>query len=253
MTTHPESQAATPRPSRRKLTYALVLMMVVLLTFVGLRLFARISEITVWGSTSYTAQELIDSSELQLGKRLYGVDEEEVAQKLLEKHPLLQSVRVDKKGFFGIILIVTEKQPVYYTEQNGSFYTLSQDLCVLSCIDTPPATDPALPKLLLPDAQPFVFGQKITFVNENPEYILKFTSELRNHSFYTHLTCLNVSDPYNLKAIYGEDLEIRFGNHQDLDKKCKKTEDWLVTVSPVLYRSFDVRDPSQSFASGKTD
>lgn len=253
MTQQEVKQTPPPLSQRWKLTYALVLFMVALLVFVGIRLFARTAEIEVCGDLSfYTAQDLIASSEIQIGKRLYGVDEEETIQKLLDKHPLLESVRIEQKGFFGIILIVTEKHPVYYTVQDDYFFTLSQDLCVLRRTEVLSDTGAALPQLQLPSTQPLEIGQKIAFVNENSDYIMSFLTELRTHSFYSSLTCLNVTDRYDLKVIYGQDLEIRLGNPQNMAAKCKKIEDWLLTVTPSLYKGFNVIDPNKSFSSEKT-
>ncbi len=240
-----------PSLGMRKLTYALALLMIVLLAFIGLRLFAKTTEISVVGNTTYTREEIIQASGITVGKRLYGIDDNRIEAQLLASYPLLQSVQILKNGFYGVTIEVTEKEPVYYLEDEVLRYTLSEDLCVLSKAPPDGSAPPALIHLTLPEYPELSVGATLTLLNDNTDYILRFLNNLKATSYFEDLTAINFQKKHSIKASYQNSTELWYGSGENFAEKSRLIEQYLQTLTPSLYVKFDVSDPNSAFAQKK--
>ncbi len=248
---------APPSPGMRKLTYAFALLMIVLLAFIGLRLFAKTTEISVIGNSTYTEEyllekaKLIPGSQLEHGKRLYGVDEKKIEEGLLSSCPLLRSVKVVKNGFYGITIEVTEKEAVYYIENGTTRHTLSEDLCILTKVSIDPSSTPNLIKLLLPEYPELEIGDVLSLSNENTDYILRFLNEITKTSYFKDLTAIDFQKKYSIKATYQGTTELCYGTGENFAEKSRLIEQYLQKLTPSLYEKFDVSDPNSAFTVEK--
>jgi cell division protein FtsQ len=88
----------------------------------------RVRSVVVSGNRTILQTKLIQDAKLHSGQSLWQVNHAEIAQKVIAKEPLVQSVSVKTDVMRGIVsLQITEKHIIAIYEAAGKFYNLLND------------------------------------------------------------------------------------------------------------------------------
>ncbi len=231
----------------------------ILLLFVLIFCFSSVREIKIVGNSNYiyTDEELRLGCHLSIGQRLYSVNEAEVEQEMKKSFPTIESITVDKCGFFGIIIEIKEKLPCYYIQQGASYYSLSYDFYVLERSDHAPS----LLRINAREVKEGFVGKQIVFEDiPNQEYYVgakyneemaTFLSELQKAPFYSQLTTVDITSITGLQATLGDSLTLIFGNNENTRAKCDAIQSILTTTDVSLLKKINVSTPEKPVAIPK--
>ena len=112
------------RQSGRTAVLAFVLVVLSVTTVVCVVLFFPITDITVVGESRYTAQELIEASDIHLEQNIFTVDHRRASDRLLQAYPYLEEVRVSRVIPNLIEIHVREAKAAVVVVNSKDSYTL---------------------------------------------------------------------------------------------------------------------------------
>ena len=162
------SAAQRPMPQRRRgpdprllsLLRGIMLFLGGAILAVGLMLIIlpmfKVKKIEIVGNSYYTAEQIIDFSEIEIGQEILSVDAESVRQNIWDHCEYIGRISV-KRSLSTVCITVSEKTQVMYTEFQGKYYSFDSDLRVIECCDSedgltsflrvelPPITSLAIP------------------------------------------------------------------------------------------------------------
>ncbi|EHB65157.1 MULTISPECIES: FtsQ-type POTRA domain-containing protein [Paenibacillus] len=115
-----------PKPrAARKIIWILLLLFIALLTILFFRSpISQVSEIQIKGNTLNTKEQLMEQSGLRIGEQYFGVDPDEVKQRLAELGTI-KSAEVNKSFPGEISIVITEYPTVAYElSADGDFQAI---------------------------------------------------------------------------------------------------------------------------------
>ncbi len=121
------------RRSRRRKnnTTGAALLLFAAILLLGSVIFFRIRTVEVQGNVVYTAQEVIDASEVRLGKNLVFSSADRVEETLRRALPYANEIHVTKKLPGTILITISERRPVACIQASGAWWLLDSDCRVL--------------------------------------------------------------------------------------------------------------------------
>ena len=238
-----------PRKKRRRrgnntLWYLLILVFMVTTTIVlTTTVFFKIKAITVTGCDRYDDRSLILSSGILLEENMFRLKDAQIREKLVGEYSYIADVKIRRKLPDTIVLEITQEVPFGAIDAGAGYTLISERGRVLEC-NTP----------VLPEEMPIVMG----FSEESPEqgsYLEESDSEnvkrmrlimeaIRKMDF-PYYNVIDLSDPYDLKLYYQDQLEIVLGTDSSLEYKLElslkviETEDLLNGFRGTIDASYD--------------
>ena len=120
-----KAKAQKKKRRRRRLITTLVIVLVtavVVLCVLSLTVFFKISTVSVSGSVTYTAEEIISAAGIDIGDNLILINQNKLSQKLQTKLPFIDEVKVEKTLPDKVKLIVKEtKEEIYFSNDRNIF------------------------------------------------------------------------------------------------------------------------------------
>lgn len=242
--------ARPPRKKRRHhrgnntLWYLLILVFMVTTTIVlTTTVFFKIKTITVTGCDRYDDRSLILSSGILLEENMFRLKDAQIREKLVGEYSYIADVKIRRRLPDTIVLEITQEVPFGAIDAGAGYTLISERGRVLEC-NTP----------VLPEEMPIVMG----FSEESPEqgsYLEESDSEnvkrmglvmeaIRKMDF-SYYDIIDLSDPYNLKLYYQDQLEIILGTDSSLEYKLElvlkvmETQDLLNGFHGTIDASYD--------------
>lgn len=119
-----------PRTSRkrRKKRGALPFILVCAVLIIALSFLFRVSEIEVVGSTSYTDEEVISASNIQLGDNLFFINSSTANSRIASKLPSIDSVAVNRIMPNKIQIVIEESTTIAYVIIEGQYWSLDRSV-----------------------------------------------------------------------------------------------------------------------------
>ncbi len=236
-------QAATGSPAYRgrkkanaSLLRALSLSMaaVMILIFIGGLLLLilptfRVTKIEVEGNSLYTAEEIIAASGLTVGQELFSVDKAAVRENIWEwdEKQIIDTIGIG--CYPGKILIrVSEKPNVMYTEFAGKYISLDRNFRVL-CESTEESDFAAFLKVELPAIASAAVGKNINFRNADVSlsYITELIDGLESAGMLSKVSSLDFSQKYSVSYVMENSCRVEFGKVCDTTAKLALVEQIL--------------------------
>lgn len=125
--------------SRQRRSGALFKAMAVLITAVAIVLamsvFFKISRVDVAGAETYSNEEIIEASGIEVGENLFFVDRFEAASRIFASLPYIDKVTVERQLPNHVLITVTESSAVACVKYDGGLYAINQNGKVISDID----------------------------------------------------------------------------------------------------------------------
>ena len=103
----------------------LTLVVVCAAAVLALTLFFKVESVEVTGNSRYSAQEIQDACGVQLGDNLYLLSKPDMVQRLHQRLPYIDEVRITRQLPNTLCVQVTEFSTVYAVEQEGTVWLLT--------------------------------------------------------------------------------------------------------------------------------
>lgn len=194
-----------------------VILVVGMLASLVLLLFP-VAEIEVVGDSKYTYAEIIESSGIKEGDRLYFVDEERAQRLLLQKYPYLESVEINSYFPNRVVIEISEYRDIYLLEHERGFCYVNSDFEILEITSEAPSAEMLgciyikLQNPVAGEVFDTVTGEDISRANELIDY-------LKNYGFYSYLSLVDVEDRFNLSFVISKKHKLIIGAMTDIEDK----------------------------------
>ena len=103
----------------------LTLVVVCAAAVLALTLFFKVESVEVTGNSRYSAQEIQDACGVSLGDNLYLLSKPDMVQRLHQRLPYIDEVRITRRLPNTLCVQVTEFSTVYAVEQEGTVWLLT--------------------------------------------------------------------------------------------------------------------------------
>ena len=125
--TAPRQRHVRNRARFNTLFGALAAVIILAAVAVGSIIFFKVDTVQVEGLTAYEEQEVIDSSEVQLGENLFLLKRKEISQRLEEKLPYLKKVTVGRSLPGTVTIKVVECEPCAVIAVSNGFWYVDEE------------------------------------------------------------------------------------------------------------------------------
>lgn len=110
-----------------KIGFAILAITFVVLFFVV----CRIKTITVVGNRITDDNDIITSSNIKLNTQIYGINENQIANLIMNDNPYITSVDIKKELPSTIKIVIKESGKTFYTYNNNYYYVLTSELKII--------------------------------------------------------------------------------------------------------------------------
>lgn len=259
----PKSASARPRvpeesgKPRRALpmwTRVLLVLVGVLVLFgtLSLTVLFPITNIEVVGKIRYKPEEIVQESGIITGQNFFlsGKDSDVRIEKGL---PYVKDAVVRKKLFSTVVIEVTEAVPCVCVKNEKQWNVLDADGKVLEKVDKPPTGVILLSGISVDKAE---LGETVIFFEEGKEKTLWNLYGVLSTNQVQGITQINLNDPYDVRILYRDRIEVQLGIPSELDTKVRhamrvirgelsETDQGMLDISggkyPTFSPSYDIK------------
>ena len=274
-----EGRMGSPRhiikPDRRRPVRLAILLMLLLALCATLILFLsplmKVTAIEAQDGIRYSKETILENAGISVGDPLLGFDSAQVERTLMDKLPLLASVKVGKSLDGTVSITVREEGVLYYTEHYRNYYLISAEtLRVVSvtsyaqeCLQVG-AIYVGLPeeaRLHVGDTLTFDYlpyppenadSEASTFEVDTAEpeqafsYVTDTLRAVMDSSIGRYVTGVELGDRYNLWFVLQGRILVRLGTTDELPRKLSQSMEVLMKQENLDARAvLDASDPSR--------
>ena len=234
-------KAAAKSKKRKKkralitLSVTLLMLLSLLVVIIGVSVF-KVENITVLGNSIYTAEQVIEASEIQIGDSIFLISEKTESEKLQKILPFIDKVTL-KKTFpstLTIEVLETEEAMCFYSD--GVYYTASETGKILSQSLTQPDE---LAVIVTGDGCTFTMGEKYACNNEQKSALLERLLTFAKQD-ETQITLINVSDIYRSYFVIDNRIAVELGSASYLEQKLEFLPKMLQSMSGTEHNVADL-------------
>lgn len=218
-----------PRIFLTLLTFCIVIGAIV----ASLTVFLKVAKIEVRGAAYYTNEQIIKSSEIQVGDNLFAINKFAVSSKILADFPYLESIKITRRLPDTFIFDVTERKPCGYIDTEDQRWIIDRAGYLLERVEKTKQVSGANiiagEQLLAPKP-----GGKINWAEEEKRNALvAVLGELTSYNLVEKVREVNVSALYSIQFTYEDRLKIVIGSTEDIAKKFKMLQAVLPQLAPT--------------------
>lgn len=212
------------RRGRFRFLYKLLSMLAICAVIVlALTMFFKVNTIKISGENRYTQQEILNASGVKTGDNLFLLNKYEIANKLLEKLPYIEEVRINRTLPSTLLIDVTECDFTLAVTQNGTVWLVSAggkivDSCTSDQTKKLPVIDGC--QLLAPSV-----GSKIAFATKyktQQASLLALLAALEDAALTQQVNAIHLGSTteltmefagrFKVKFLYGADYAYKLRN-----------------------------------------
>ena len=189
--------------------------------------FMRVSEFEITGYSSYEREEIIIASGIKLRDKLYAIDKDEVAEKIIKECPYISNVDIKLKFPNTVKIDVECYAAAWYIEIEGDFYSLDADLRVLEeTYNEQKFINGKVAKLTLPNIKSAVVGSEVIFGDDDAEreFAYDFMTKINRMSFKSRVTLVDIDNRFDINVGVDGVIEIYLGGGADMELKLRAVE-----------------------------
>ena len=206
------------RRGRFGVLYKLLSVLLILAALVGgCIVFFRVERITVTGSTTYTQQQIIDATGVEMGDNLFLVQKVPTARKILNALPYIKTVNIRRDLPNELDITLTECVPVAALKgEDGVWWILDSSGKLLEQVDLDGVG--SLMKITgLTALKPSEGGRLAVAVEDTTrlESLKAILSELEARGMYTEAADLDLSGVTEIHMTYRGRLSVRMPMYSD--------------------------------------
>lgn len=197
----------------------LIMAAVVAAVIFGVAIFFKVNRIEVQGNSLYSAQEIIDASQIQTGDNLLTLNKPEAAGRIQAALPYVESVSIGRSMPDTVIIDVKESSAAFAvaTETNTIWLINGVGKALEQIANDAMADHPQILGLTISSP---TLGAVVTSSNPNGlNAALAVIAALDGTGVLEHVASINVEKDYDIVVWYDEQYEIRLGGTDRLDYK----------------------------------
>lgn len=184
-----------------------------------LTMFFNINEITVTGDAIYSADDIINTSDVIAGDNLIFISKDEINEKISTELPYVDSVKIKRHLPSGLELIITKTEAKYAIIQDGYYTLLNKNGKVLeSGLEF---IGENITLLNMGEIVSAELGSTVATKSEKVFDKLVLVSDACEECGLTDITSMDLSDIYNIKLVYQGRITLELGE-TDKDNISKK-------------------------------
>ena len=220
----PDSGNARPRRRARKnrsVLYApLSFILICAVMVFGMSVFFRVSVIEVTGSDSYTSEEIIAASGLEVGDNLFFMNRSTAISSIYSRLPYIEHAYIDRKLPNKIIINVTESSAVAYVALGNELWIIDRS-CKLLGVGKLADVEGCVSVLGVTPSVPVVGETLRGDASDAPkvEYIAAVLRELTERGMTADITWLDVSNVGSPSFDYLGRFIVKLGTNENLRYK----------------------------------
>lgn len=198
-----------------------VIIAVGVLIALSLTVLFKIETITVSGDTRYTAEQIIENSDVKIGDNLWRTTSQNVTEKLSEALPYVANAKVVRKIPSEVEIVITETLPAYSISKGKKYILINEKDKVL---EENAAKKGDTVQIIGIEILNTKAGTTLTV--KSPESY-DAAKEIINSASSNELklTQVDVSDTNLLTAVYGGQIRLEFGSRSDMMSKLKMAKE----------------------------
>ncbi len=198
-----------------------VIIAVGVLIALSLTVLFKIETITVSGDTRYTAEQIIENSDVKIGDNLWRTTSQNVTEKLSEALPYVANAKIVRKIPSEVEIVITETLPAYSISKGKKYILINEKDKVL---EENAAKKGDTVQIIGIEILNTKAGTTLTV--KSPESY-DAAKEIINSASSNELklTQVDVSDTNLLTAVYGGQIRLEFGSRSDMMSKLKMAKE----------------------------
>lgn len=187
----------------------------------SLTIFFNITDINVTGSGIYTADEVIQSSTIEIGENLFLIDEQECIEKLTESLPYIYDVKITRKLPATLNIEITDATPFLAIGNYDWTYILTDDRLKVLELSAAEKPDSAI---MLSETAIIggVPGNILEFEDQETGECIKSLIEAIRAVNMTEATSITCKDKNNNYIVYENRITFKLGNCNNLESKINR-------------------------------
>jgi len=210
--------------SRQRRSGVLFKVFAVLITAVAILLamsvFFKISRIDVAGAESYTEEEIIKASGIEVGENLFFVDRFGAASHIFADLPYIDTVTVTRQLPNHILITVTESSAVAAVDYDGQLYAVNHNGKVISAVDEAKAEGLIrVSGIELTEPKPGAQLEAEKADAGKLETLVALLQEMFARELVKDVQDINLSDAMNPTFTYLERFTVRVGANKNIGYK----------------------------------
>lgn len=171
---------------------------------------------------AHTEEEIIVASGIELGTKIYKIDEKDAESKIREKYPEINYVKITKIFPAEIIIDLVYEEPKYYTYVSGEYFTLSENLYVLERISSKKECEKMrIVYLVTPEVKRAVTGEYLVFSDNDGDYIAGVLDSFSESELYSDVNTLYIESKFDIVAVKTDYYKVLLGNCHEMELKLK--------------------------------
>lgn len=218
------SRGASRRVKRKKnrsvLYTPLIFLLVCVAMVFGAGVFFHVKEITVEGSSFYSADEIIAASGIEIGDNLFTVNRSDASSLIYSKLPYISNVSINRKFPDKVIITVGETGETAYVSVDDQAWVLDMNCKVLGKASIS-GTSGLIRLTGLGDLTP-VIGETVGVTDEEAAkigYLKEILSSLSALDIAGEVTWIDISNVVNPTFDYTDRFEVRLGRQEETGNK----------------------------------
>ncbi len=208
------------RIGRRLLSFLVIVLSVIIASGTVYKLFFIASDITVYGASDYTEEEIISAAGLDKRVNLFSFSSRVAGDSIRFNCPKIAKTEFDRSIPNKVRIDVTEEPPAFYAEIYGDLYGISDSLRITGKI-TEGETE-GLIKLKLQTVSSAIAGSKIVLCSERAQSFLEEVNEVLGPSpLKGRLTQIDLRNDFNVTMVAEDKYKLLFGTQDDFEIKVR--------------------------------
>ena len=233
--------AGKARQVRSSALGKLIIMLAVVAAIVfGVAIFFKVNTIEIQGNTVYSADQIIEASQIQQGDNLLTVNKALAVGNIKAALPYVEDVSIARSLPDGIIIQVRESVVSFavMTDTNAC-WLVGPSGKALERIDA--SLQEQYPQIIGVTLNNPTAGQTVTAVNQSAlDAVLSLFSELDGTGILEHTASVNVEKEYDIVLQYDDRYEIDLGSTDRLDYKVQYLQAILKELSDFQAGTIDL-------------
>lgn len=228
------------RQSSGMLPRIIIMMAVVAAVVFGVAIFFKVNTIEVQGNSVYSAQDIIEASDLAVGDNLLTVNKDTAAGNIMARLPYVQSVSIGRSLPDTIVIQVNESEVAFAADtESGTVWLISSEGKALErAAEENLDTYPQIVGVVL--NQP-IAGQQVSSLDQKKlDAAIEVLSCLDGTGILEHVAAVNVEKEYSIVLQYEDRYEILFGGTDQLDYKVQYLTAILAELSDFQAGTIDL-------------
>ena len=206
------------RRGRSGVLYKMLSVLLILVAIIaGCIVFFRVERISVTGSTTYTQQQIIDVSGVEMGDNLFLISKIPTGRKILNALPYIKAVNLRRELPNGLAITVTECVPVAALKgEDGSWWILDSSAKLLEQGDDALA-QPYMKITGLTALKPAEGDRVAVAVEESTklESLKSILAALEERGLFAQVNSVDLSAVTEIRMVYQDHYAVRLPMYSD--------------------------------------